>query len=274
MVYNVTTWEQFLRAYTIAHDVGDPDDDVIEIMADMDWNEVTMSNPIYAGGKKTINGNSHTIYNLHDGRLTGTTIFSNGDGNTHPYYNVTWNKINFDNLFIVMSNYGAFWGSNSNFMIFNDCTFVCKCLKEVFRFCKLNRCAITFENLSATNRPFEYVESNFCWYSVKIRKTASADTSSIFRSMDTCYIEGKILCSATHAGTLGQLINCCVNVQTDVPVFRISSSSTSTITVYNTDKIPSVTNPVATAIGVTDAQMHDAQYLESIGFAIIAQAGE
>ena len=273
MVYNVTTWEQFLRAFTIAHDTSDPDDDIIEIMADMDWNDVTMSNPIYAGAKKTINGNNHTIYNLHNG-TSSSALFRNGDGNNHPFYDVTWNKISFDNLFVVLYNNGAFWGSNSKDMVFNDCTFVCQCLKEVFRFCTLNRCAITFENLSANNTPFEYVTSNFCWYSVKIRKTATADTSSIFKKMDTCYIEGKILCSASHAGTLGQLSNCCVNVQTDVPVYRITTALTSTITVYNTDKIPSVTTPVATAIGVTDAQMHDAQYLESIGFAIIAQAGE
>lgn len=273
MVYNVTTWEQFLRAFTIAHDPTDTDDDVIEIMTDMDWNDVTMSNPIYAGGKKVINGNNHTIYNLHNG-TSSSPLIRNGDGNNHPFYDVTWNKINFDNLYVVLYNNGAFWGSNTKDMIFNDCTFVCKCLKEVFRFCTLNRCAITFENLSANNTPFEYVTSNFCWYNVKIRKTATADTSSIFRSMDTCYIEGKILCSASHAGSLGQLVNCCVNLQTDVPVYKITSASSSTITVYNTDKIPSVTKPVDTAIGVTDAQMHDAQYLESIGFAIIAQAGE
>lgn len=274
MVYNVTTWEQFLRAFTIAHDPDDPDDDIIEIMADMDWNDVTMSNPIYAGGKKTINGNNHTIYNLHDGRSTGSPLIRNGDGSTHNVYGVTWNKINFDNIFIVLSNNGAFWGNNSKSMVFNDCTFVCQCLKELFRFCTLNRCAVTFENLSANNTPFQYVDSNFCWYSVKIRKTATADTSSMFKTMDTCYIEGKIFCSATHAGTLGQLANCCVNIQTDVPVYRITNSSSSTITVYNTDKIPSVTTHVATAIGVTDTQMHDASYLESIGFAIIAQAGE
>lgn len=274
MVYNVTTWEQFLRAFTITHDPADTDDDIIEIMADMDWNDVTMSNPIYAGGKKTINGNNHTIYNLHDGTSKGSNLFKNGDGNTHPIYDVTWNKINFDNLYIVLSNNAAFSGMNTKSMVFNDCTFVCKCLKEVFRFCTLNRCAITFENLSANNTPFEYVDSNYCWYSVKIRKTATADTFSMFKTMDTCYIEGKILCSATHAGTLGQLSNCCVNIQTDVPVYKITSSSSQTITIYNTDKIPSVTKPVDTAIGVTDAQMHDAQYLESIGFAIIAQAGE
>lgn len=274
MVYNVTTWEQFLRAFTIAHDPADTDDDVIEIMSDIDCNDVTISNPIYAGGKKIINGNNHTFYNLHDGKSTGSVLFRNGDGNTHPVYDVTWNKLNFDNMFIVLSTYGAFWGNNTKFMVFNDCTFVCKCSKEVFRFCKLNRCAVTFENISANNTPFEYVESNFCWYNVKIRKTATADTSSMFKTMDTCYIEGKILCSASHAGSLGQLSNCCVNVQTDVPVYRITSSSSQTITIYNTDKIPSVTTPVARAIGVTDAQMHDAQYLESIGFAIIAQAGE
>ena len=274
MVYNVTTWEQFLRAFTISHDTGDPDDDVIEIMADMDWNEVTMNNPIYAGAKKVINGNNHTIYNLHDGSNVRSPIIRNGDGNNHPFYNVTWNKTNFDNLYVIQGDNGAFWGSNAKDIVFNDCTFVCKCLKEIFRFCTLNRCAITFENLSANNKPFEYVTSNFCWYNVKIRKTATADTSSIFKSMNTCYIEGKILCGATHAGTLGQLTNCCVNVQTDVPMYKITIASSSTITVYNTDKIPSVTNPTATAIGVTDAQMHDAQYLESIGFAIIAQVGE
>lgn len=274
MVYQVTTWEQFLRAFTTAHDPDDPDNDVIEILADMDWNDVTMRNPIWAAGKKTINGNNHTIYNLHDGTSTGSPLIRNGDGNNHPYYDITWNKINFDNLFIVLNNNGAFWGSASKFMVFNDCTFVCQCLREVFRYCTLNRCAITFENLSANDTPFGYVDSNFCWYNVKIRKSSTAQTSSIFRSMDTCYIEGKIICSATHAGTLGSLTNCCVNVQTDVPMFKISTSSTSVITIYNTDKIPSVTNPVANSIGVTDTQMHDAQYLENIGFAIIAQVGE
>ena len=34
MTYNVTTWEQFLRAFTTAHDPADTDDDVIEILAE------------------------------------------------------------------------------------------------------------------------------------------------------------------------------------------------------------------------------------------------
>ena len=276
MVYNVTTWEQFLRAFTIAHDPADIDNDVIEIMADIECNDITISNPIYAGAIKTINGNDHTFYNLHDGTSTGSPVFRNGDGNTHPVYDITWNKLNFDNMFIVLSGYGAFWGSSGKFMKFNDCTFVCRCAKEIFRNCTLNRCAITFENISANNNPFEYVNSNFCWYNVKIRKTATATTNRIFGAMDTCYIEGRILCSATHAGVLGTLSNCCVNVQTDVPMNRISSAQTGTIpiSIYNSDKIPSVTTADANVIAVTDAQMHDASYLESIGFAIIAQVGE
>ena len=272
--YNVTTWEQFLRAFTIAHDPADTDNDVIEILADIDCNDVTLTNPIYAGGIKTINGNNHTFYNLHDGTSTGSALIRCGDGNNHPSYSVTWNKLHFENMLIVLSTYGAFWGMSGTNMIFNDCTFVCRCSKEIFRFCTLNRCAITFENISANNSPFEYVDSNFCWYNIKLRKTATATTNRIFKSMDTCYIEGKILCSATHAGTLGALTNCCVNIQTDVPMYRISNASGEIITIYNSDKIPSVTMTDANVVGVTDAQMHDAQYLESIGFAIIAQAGE
>lgn len=276
MVYNVTTWEQFLRAFTIAHDPEDAENDVIEVLADIDCNDVTLNNPIYAGAIKTINGNNHTFYNLHDGTSSGSALIRNGDGNTHPVYAITWNKLNFDNLFIVLSSYGTFWGYTGTSMVFNDCTFVCKCAKEVFRFCVLNRCAVTFENINTNNTPFEYVESHYCWYNVKIRKTATATTSRMFGVMDTCYIEGRILCSATHAGVLGGLSNCCVNIQTDVPMNRISSSQTGTIpiSVYNSDKIPSVTTADANVIAVTDAQMHDAQYLESIGFAIIAQAGE
>lgn len=275
MVYNVTTWEQFLRAFTIAHDTSDPDDDVIEILADMDWNEVTMNNPIYAGAKKTINGNNHTIYNLHDGVSDRSTLIRNGDGSSsHPFYDLTWNKVNFDNLFVVLTGNGVFWGGAGHSMIFNDCTFVCRCKNEVFRFCTLNRCAVTFENINAYNTPFEYVESNYCWYNVKIRKSATADTSKIFNIMNTCYIEGVILCSATHAGILGSLTNCCVNIQTDVPMYKVSSTNNTPISIYNSDKIQSVTTAVANVKAVTDTQMHDAEYLESIGFAIIAQAGE
>lgn len=276
MVYNVTTWEQFLRAYTIAHDPADTDDDVIEILADIDCNDITISNPIYAGAIKIINGNNHTFYNLHDGVSSGSPLFRCGDGNTHTNYAVTWNKLNFDNLFIVLSVYGAFWGASGKTMVFNDCTFVCQCASEVFRFCTLNRCAVTFENISANNTPFEYVESHYCWYNVKIRKTATATTSRMFGIMDTCYIEGKILCPASHAGVLGALTNCCVNIETDVPMNRISTAQTGTIpiSIYNSDKIPSVSTADANVIAVTDTQMHDAEYLESIGFAIIAQAGE
>lgn len=275
MVYNVTTWEQFLRAFTIAHDPADTDPDVIEVLADIDCNDITLNNPIYVGAVKTINGNNHTFYNLHDGTVTGSPLIRNGDGNTHPYYDVTWNKTNFDNMFIVLSNYGAFWGSSGYNMVFNDCTFVCRCKSEIFRFCTLNRCAVTFENISTNNVPFEYVESNFCWYNVKIRKTATATTSRMFGAMNTCYIEGNILCSATHAGVLGTLNNCCVNIQTDVPMYRISTAQTGVVlSIYNSDKIPSVTTADANVVAVTDRQMHDATYLESIGFAIISQAGE
>lgn len=275
MVYNVTTWEQFLRAFTIAHDPADTDPDVIEVLADIDCNDITISNPIWAGATKTINGNNHTLYNLHDGTSSSSPLIRNGDGNTHPTYDLTWNKLNFENMFIVLSNNGAFWGSSGHNMIFNDCTFVCRCKMEIFRFCTLNRCAVTFENISTNNTPFEYVESHYCWYNVKIRKTATATTNRIFGTLDTCYIEGKILCNASHAGVLGTLSNCCVNIQTDVPMNRISTvQSGVALSIYNSDKIPSVTTADANMVAVTDAQMKDAQYLESIGFAIIAQAGE
>ena len=90
MVYNVTTWEQFLRAFTIAHDPADTDDDIIEIMSNIDCNDVTISNPIYAGGKKIINGNNHTFYNLHDGTSTGIqSDFANSIGNVVPYLNAS-----------------------------------------------------------------------------------------------------------------------------------------------------------------------------------------
>lgn len=273
MTYNVTTWEQFLRAFTIAHDPADTDPDVIEVLADIDCNDITLNNPIFAGATKTINGNNHTFYNLHDGTSSSNPLIRNGD-NAHTYYDLTWNKLNFDNMFIVLSSNGAFWGSSGHNMIFNDCTFVCRCKNEVFRFCTLNRCAITFENINANNRPFEYVESHFCWYNIKIRKTASADNTGMFGVLDTCYIEGRILCSATHSGVFGQLTNCCINVQTDVPMYKISSSNNTPISIYNSDKIPSVTTAQSNIVAVTDVQMHDASYLESIGFAIIAQAGE
>ena len=274
MVYNVTTWEQFERAFTSPHDAGDPDNDVIEILADMDLNDFTMANPIYAGAIKTINGNDHTIYNMHDGRSSGSPLIRCGDGNTHPFYDLTWNKLNFDNMFIVMSTSGAFWGANGHSMIFNDCTFVGRFHSELGRFLTLNRCAVTFENLNANNTPFQYVDSNFCWYNIKIRKTATATTSRMFAAMNTCYIEGQILCPATHAGVLGTLTNCCVNVQSDVPMNKISSQSNTPISIYNSDKIPSVQTADVNMIGVTDTQMHDASYLESIGFAIIVQAGD
>lgn len=272
MVYNVTTWEDFRRAFTNPHDTSDPENDVIEILADMDWNEVTMSNPLRAGAIKTINGNNHTIYNLHDGTSKGDAVIRSGNGTTD--YVLTWNKLNFDNLFVVMNPYGVFWGAAAKRMIFNDCTFVARVYNELFRYCVLNRCAITFENINAFNTPFQYDESNFCWYNVKIRKTATATTTAIFSTMNTCYIEGKILCPATHAGVLGNLSNCCVNVQTDIPLNKISTNSNTPISIYNSDKIPSVTTADVNMVAVTDVQMHDAQYLESIGFAIIAQAGE
>lgn len=273
MVYNVSTWEDFIRAFTSTHDPSDPENDVIEILVDMDLNDFTANNPIYAGANKTINGNNHTIYNLHDGRVSGSPIFRNGDGNTHTVYNVTWNKLNFDNMFIIMGSYGAFWGMNTSYMIFNDCTFVGKCA-EMFRFCELNRCAVTYETLQTNNTPFQYVNSNFCWYKVLIRKTATVNNTVMMGKMDTCYIEGKILCPASSAGVLGNLTNCCVNVQSDVSMNKISSNSNTPLSVYNSDKIPTVSTADVNMIAVTDAQMKDAQYLDSIGFAIIAQAGE
>ena len=131
---------------------------------------------------KTINGNNQTIYNLHDGTSTGSGLLLSSDGTND--YNVSWNKINFDNLFVISNVYGVFLGASGKRMIFNDCTFVAKVWQTLFRQCVLNRCAITFENINAFNTPFAYVESNFCWYNVKIRKTATASTSSIFSTMN------------------------------------------------------------------------------------------
>lgn len=274
MVYNVTTWEQFERAFTSSHDISDPDEDVIEILADIDLNDVAISNPLYVGAKKTINGNSHTIYNLKDGTNTRNNIISCGEGTSaHPFYAITWNKLNFDNLFAVLNTTWVFAGAPSYSMVFNDCTFVATC-NELFRYATLNRCAVTFNTITANDTPFGYVTSNFCWYHVTIRKTASTNTSSMFKPLNTCYVDGKILCPAPKTGPIGQLTNCCINVECDATMTKLSSSSNTPISVYNNEKIPTVTTADVNSVGCTDTQLKDANYLASIGFAIIAQAGE
>lgn len=273
MVYNVTTWEQFTRAFTATHDISDPDEDVIEILADIDLNGVAITGSLWAGAKKTINGNNHTFYNLKDGTSYGNPLIRCGDGNTHPFYSITWNKLNFDNLFVVLNTTWVFGGAPSYFMVFNDCTFVATC-RELFRYATLNRCAVTFDTITTNNTPFGYVESKFCWFHVTIRKTATSSTSSMFTSLNTCYVEGKILCPAPQTGPLGQLTNCCINVECDVTMTKLSTNSNTPLSVYNSEKIPTVTTADVNSVGCTDAQLKDASYLASIGFAIIAQAGE
>ena len=263
--YKVSTWKDFVNAYTVAEAPGETER-TIEIMADLDCNDMLFSNSIKSPNnvKLTINGNQHNIWNISTESVVGGALIRVGSNKI-----VTWNKVNFGNINRI-ENYDIFSGNSSAVMEFYDCTFVGKGY-SLANSSKFYRCAITWTGRRVTGNVGITVYYYNCWLHFEITHTQN-NTVVDFYYIDSSYVEGKIEGAndtITTAGAIAVTINnSVINIESDLKRDKMTQS-TEYISVFNTTKMPNSTSNNANLKGVTDDQMKDANYLSSIGFNII-----
>lgn len=273
--YDVNTWAQFVAAWR-----GTIGGDTIEVNADLDVNDDIPSSEIddHEGdnrGTVTINGNGHTLYNLSGGNPYSGVIFDS------TYQLHVFNKLNLQNMDLSRPAFLGF--SNGSRVTFNDCNIQGRAsgVKFFSGYITFNRCTCTFTNTSSviTDNNGNFVN---CWIWLKnCRKTWDGSGAALIRHLNTCYIKGDVTYrngESVYSDAVEDVQNCCYNVTINASQFSdftadnfCYNANGAKITIINMDKLPSGTRPSADAesIAVTDAQMHDADYLASIGFDIV-----
>lgn len=262
--YKVSTWKDFVDAYTAEAAAGETER-TIEIMADLDCNDMLFTDFIKSPAvEMTINGNQHNIWNISTETVVSGALIRGGSKG------ITWNKVNFGNMNRI-ENSPIFSGySTGNAMVFYDCTFVGKGF-SLGNNALFHRCAITWTGCRGNGVLSPYVSYYNCWLHFEITRTQNNGVVE-FNFFDSCYIEGKIEGAndtITSAGAIASNINnSVINIESNLTRTQITQS-TNIISVYNTTKMTNSTSNSANLIGVTDDQMKDANYLSSIGFNII-----
>lgn len=285
MTHNVSTMAQFLKALEDAND-----EDLIEVLADLNWDDVVddVNTTTYLGGTNsqshpinvTINGNNHTIYNLDRSFSSGNSIFT--VRGTSTGFKV--NNLSYLNCHLSGNTAFRIWtfgGSNA--------TFIGGVIQGRFAGCPFSGIGI-IRNFMLT---FDYSKGNMmmggssdqchfqnCWIKFNNCSYVPSSSNHIASDCKQCYFEGTVYYdSENNYGTMFyRLDSCCVNVQTDLgstpSLNNIASYTAGTDTlpsIINFDKIPN-TEHIGTSmlIMVSDEQMHDAEYLVSVGFDIIS----
>lgn len=270
----VGTWDEFVTAYKSSQGTSS-DPHVIEIMADLDAKS-SITQTISAGNYyKVINGNYHNISNIATATTSVAIIFN---GNY-----VTWNKCNFINIY-RNNTFGVFFNDGSLGATFYDCTFQ----GQGYRICggsgssgqadnagfgRYNRCVITWIQSSGlgtyTGAAFGGASLNMCYLDVTLYSNNEQNTS--LGSLNGCFVKGSLTSTkASHPYYLYSGGNNVINIDTSLNFPNGLKSATTQITsVYNTTKMTGTILNRASVIGVTDAQMHDAAYLQSIGLDIV-----
>lgn len=253
MAIAVNTWAEFLAAYE------NSSDGTIEIMADLDANAEVPIRKYEKPIAKTINGNGHTIYNISTGVVLSNPIFIGA-------YNLIFNNTNFYNVYRI-ENQPIFWSSNTYRTQFNDCKIVGRGLQYISINATFNRCSFAWSGVTSVGAGSALSFYN-SWLKIDHIR-ASNSTSRYFGTLNNSYIEGKF--EQTAEGTF--VINLTANTL-ESSVINIETSATNsaflsgTTSVYNKTKQPNFTDS-GNCIGVTDAQLKNADYLASIGFNIV-----
>ena len=277
--YDVSTWEQFVQAWRDT--VGG---DIIEVNADLDVNDNIPDSEIddhegESRGTVTINGNGHTLYNLSGGNAFSGVIFDS------TYQRHEFNKLNFQNMDLTRP---AFLGySSASYVVFNDCNIQGRASGVVFfqGYIGFNRCTCTFTN---TTSIITEDNANFvnCWIWLRsCRKTWDGSGAALIRHLNTCYIKGEVTYrngESVYSDAVEDVQNCCFNVTINASQFHnvtcdyFCYNASGKLTIINMSKLPEGTLASADAqsVGVTDAQMKDADYLFDLGFDIVPGGDE
>lgn len=268
--HKVSTWEDFVNAYTAEAAAGETER-TIEIMADLDCNDMPFSNYIISpkNVEMIINGNQHNIWNISTESVVNGALIRGGDAK--PF---TWNKTNFGNINRI-ENAGIFAGYSTTYsIVFNDCTFVGKGF-SLSNNAIFNKCAVTWTGSRGEGVAFPYSVFNNCWIHYEGTRLKNVNNQE-FANLNSCYVEGTIKGVNETITSGGYIVtnvsNSVINIESNLTYASVARTPNTAVTVYNTTKMPNATVPEGSAnflVGVTDDQMKDANYLSSIGFNII-----
>lgn len=262
MAISVYTWSEFVSAFQGS-------ETEIEIMANLNCNDDPLSASLRPGSNKTINGNYHSIDHLGTQNPLGAPMIQNNspDGTAKD---IVWQKVNFKKI-ISNESQPVFSAGSNHPMTFTDCTIQGQGT-QFATYINMTRCSVTWEGAG-----FENVSLVYCWiHLVEFRKDNFNQDHVIFGSMDTCYLEGEITHAAgvTRTGRItGWIANSCVNIIThEGPFWPViaSGGDSNRLGAVNMDKFKGSLGRDYYCVQVTDAQMHNAAYLASVGFDIVS----
>lgn len=282
-VYNVSNMIGFIEAWERASG-----GDVIEVLADLDYNEVydlvtsmISLNSGTAVADVTVNGNNHAIYNLANDRISQT-----GAGRIIFGMNASSTDIKINSLSFLNCNMGANGGgiisATTGTTIYNSVIqgrFKSSC---IYGGCTVKDSMITFDH--CTGRTLSTTSANTspkwsgCW--IKFNNcTFTADSSYYATNLSTCYLVGKlgVTSSSVDPKMFNNVKDSCINItgffdSPTIPNFcKYSDGSPSIINCTKLTSINPLTEADSTAYVkvVTDEHMKDAEYLADIGFNII-----
>lgn len=253
MAIAINTWVEFLAAYE------NGSDETIELMSDIDANDDIPKRNYTKPIGKTINGNGHTIYNISTGVVLSNPIFSGA-------HTLVFNNTNFYNCYRI-ENQPIFWSSNTYRTQFNDCKIVGRGLQYISINATFNRCSFVWSGVTSVGAGSALSFYN-SWLKIDHIRDSNS-TSSYFGTLNNSYIEGTFAQKAEGTFTLkitsNTLESSVINIETSATNSAFLSGTTS---VYNKTKQPNFTDS-GNCIGVTDAQLKNADYLASIGFNIV-----
>lgn len=255
MAIAVNTWAEFLAAYESASDT------VIELMADIDANDNLPDKYYYRPVAKTINGNSHTIYNISTQTVLTNPIFRVSGGTP----GLTFNNCNLYNCYRI-ENYPIFWSSDSARVQFQDCKITGKGLQHIAERATFQRCSYSWSGIktSSVGKLLSFYNS---WVKIDATLTATSTADGFAGGLNNSYLEGTVTYTSEtfNLKVCNSVDSSVVNLTTSATSANFPSGNTS---VYNSTKAPNFADAGA-FIGVTDSQLKSANYLSSIGFNIV-----
>lgn len=284
--FNVSTMTQLYNALPTCSN-----DDVIEINADLDFNEI-LSNPnvtfpMKIGGTTeqdtisnvTINGNNHAIYNLYKEETRYETLFEilYLDG-------LTINNLSYLNCNISGSPnmLSGIWKSTHG----NDILFDGGVIQGRFFRNLIFGTSITVRNMMITadysNGNLFYAGSgayNVDWVNCWFRVNRCTCTGYLGNNFNRCYIEGNVVVNSSSSNytMFNNVKNSCINLTTNVTSDTLNSFCVPNADASVTPNIINITNvhgivdesSTTSNKAVTETEIKNAEYLASIGFDII-----
>ena len=267
-VVHVTNWSDFKTA------VVGKDNQVI-IDNDIVCDEVLSESTTWKC--ESIDGQDHAIYNIQS--TCDSSEFKAGRV-------ITISNLRFLNftLYGVSSLRGMFQrGGNSSWFVFNDCKFQGMTLKGLFDVgCECTRCSITLTSCrfliadSFTHEAFFHE----CWIDLGTVNCKNGDNLIMHASLRNTYIKGTINLTnesgkfdIIRGSIVNSIFNCYVKCgATRVINLRYNDSSIDNVSLYNTDRIKTVSESDlhhSGWTGLTDSDLKSATAVQAAGFPIV-----